>query len=135
MKRSLALLALSVTLAGCPSYDELERLGNQDGLVPPDQYARYGHEQAQAMALAREYGWAIENTDADGQRAAAVHALRYAATLPDIETVTADTFGYRLTIDFESGWRTMVTPVRDGKRGSETPNLPEGAGETPAAES
>ena len=134
MKRSLALLTLVLSLTGCPSYDELERLGNQDGLVPPDQYARYGHEQAQAMALAREYGWAIENTDAEGQRAAVQHAVRYAATLPDIEVVTPDTFGYRLTIEFESGWRTMVTPIRDGKRGSETPNLPQGAGQALPAE-
>lgn len=133
MKRSLALLAVVLSLAGCPSYDELERVGNQDGLVPPDQYARYGREQAQAMALAREYGWAIEDTDEAGQRAAVQHAVQYAATLPDIAKVTPDTLGYRLTIEFRSGWRTMVTPIRDGKRGAETPNLPGSAGRVPAA--
>lgn len=134
MKRSIALLVAVLSLAACPSYDELERLGNQDGLMPADQYARYGHEQAQAMALAREYGWAIESTDDAGQRAAAAHAIEYAATLPDIANVTADTFGYRLTIDFRSGWRTMVTPIQDGKRGAETPNLPPGAGGASGAE-
>ena len=134
MKRSIVLFAAVLSLAACPGYDELERLGNQDGLTPADQYAQYGHEQAQAMALAREYGWAIESTDEAGQRAAAAHALEYAATLPDVASVTADTFGYRLTIDFRSGWRTMVTPIQDGKRGAETTNLPAGAGRVPAAE-
>jgi hypothetical protein len=133
MKRSIALLAAVLSLSGCPGYDELERVGSQDGLVPADQYARYGHEQAQAMALAREYGWAIEDTDEAGQRAAVQHAVQYAATLPDIASVTADTLGYRLTIEFRSGWRTMVTPIQDGKRGAETPNLPRGAGQAPAA--
>lgn len=133
MKRPLALLALALTLTGCPGYDELRRVSNQDGLVPADEYARYGREQAQAMAVAREYGWALDETDEAGQRRAVTHALEYAATLPDIAGVTADTLGYRLTIDFRSGWRTMVTPIQDGKRGAETPNLPEGAGPAPVA--
>jgi hypothetical protein len=29
-----------------------------------------------------------------------------------------------MTIQFRSGWRTMVNPVDDGKRGAETVNLP-----------
>lgn len=134
MQRSAALLALALLLAGCPSYDELERVGDQDGLMPADQYARYGREQAQAMALAREYGWAIESSDEDDQRRAVSHALEYAATLPDVEQVTADTLGYRLTIQFRSGWRTMVTPIQDGKRGAETPNLPTDAAGTSAGD-
>lgn len=128
MKRRLALLALTFALTGCPTYDELNRLENQDGLMPADQYARYGHEQAQAMALAREYGWAIDQTDDEGQRRAVRHAVEYAGSLPDVESVHPDTLGYRLTVQFRSGWRTMVTPIRDGKRGAETPNLPQGAG-------
>lgn len=134
MKRFIALLAVVLSITGCPGYDELERVGNQDGLTPADQYARYGHEQAQAMALAREYGWAIESRDEAGQRDAVAHALQYAGTLPDIANVTADTLGYRLTIEFRSGWRTMVNPIQDGKRGAETANLPAGAGQAPAAE-
>jgi hypothetical protein len=134
MKRLFAVLLLAVAVTGCPTYDEDKRLTGQDGLTPPDQYARYGVEHAQAMALAREFGWALQD-DADtpdGQRAAVRHATEYAATLPDVVTVTADTFGYRLTIQFRSGWRTMVTPVQDGKRGAETPNLPQGAGQAAA---
>jgi hypothetical protein len=131
MKRSIVLLAVVLSLSGCPGYDELDRVRNQDGLMPADQYARYGTEQAQAMALAREYGWAIERNDEAGQRAAVAHAVQYAASLPDVEMVTPDTLGYRLTIQFRSGWRTMVNPVQDGKRGAETPNLPQGAGQSP----
>ena len=35
----------------------------------------------------------------------------------------ADSLGHRLTIQFKSGWRTMVNPIDDGKRGAETANL------------
>ena len=34
--------------------------------------------------------------------------------------VVADSQGYRLTVQFKSGWRTAVVPIRDGKTGDET---------------
>jgi hypothetical protein len=34
--------------------------------------------------------------------------------------VQADPVGLRLTLRFKSGWRTMVNPIEDGKRGAET---------------
>lgn len=124
MKRAFALLALTATLAACPGYDEYPRLSSQDGLVPPDQYARYGAEQAQAVAIARELGAHQGGGSAEAQAAAMDSAVAYARTLPGVVTVTPDTLGYRLTIEFRSGWRTMVVPIADGKRGDETPNLP-----------
>ena len=51
-------------------------------------------------------------------------AVRYARSMPDIVNVTADSLGHRLTLQFRSGWRTMVVPIDDGKRGGETANLP-----------
>jgi hypothetical protein len=54
--------------------------------------------------------------------------VSYARTLPDVADVKADPRGLLLTIRFKSGWRTMVTPVNDGKRGAETVGLPAGAG-------
>ncbi|HEU4700322.1 MAG TPA: hypothetical protein VFS40_14155 [Gemmatimonadales bacterium] len=130
MKRALALLALSLALGGCPSYDRTARLTQQDGYVPTDVFARYGKEQAQAMALAREYGYALKGAgeSVEGRIRAADSAMAYAKRLPDVVTVTPDTLATRLTISFRSGWRTMVVPIEDGKRGSETPNLPAGAG-------
>jgi hypothetical protein len=126
MKRALALLALTVALAGCPSYDRTSKLVDQDGYVPADQFARYGHEQAEAMAVAREFGRATKEAgnSVEGRIKAADAAVAYAKTLPDIAMATPDTLSQRLTLQFKSGWRTMVNPIEDGKRGAETPNLP-----------
>jgi hypothetical protein len=124
MKRALALLAVTVALAGCPSYDEYPKLSDQDGYVPADQYARYGGEQAQAMAIAREFGRAYRGESRADYVAQADSAVRYARSMPDIVNVTADSLGHRLTLQFRSGWRTMVVPIDDGKRGGETANLP-----------
>lgn len=127
MRRLLALPLLALTLAGCPSYDSYAPVVSQKGLVPPDQFARYGAEQAQAVAIGREFGYAYQgDTPADfGAQAAA--GVAYARTMPDVVNVTADSLGHRLTIEFRSGWRTAVDPIADGKRGGETPNLPAGA--------
>lgn len=124
MTRAFAPLALVFVLAACPTYHEYPKLSDQKGLVDPDTYARYGHEQAEAMAIAREYGhFHTGDTRADLQQAAD-SAVAYAGTLPDVVSVQADSLGHRITIQFRSGWRTMVNPIHDGKRGSETPNLP-----------
>ena len=131
MTRALALLALTLALAGCPTYHEYPKLSDQGGYIDADQYARYGKEQAQAMAIAREYGAARQGDSRADLGRQADSAIAYARTLPDVVDVDADSLGYRLTISFRSGWRTMVLPIDDGKRGPETPNLP-GARPAPA---
>lgn len=133
MTRPLTLLALALVLSGCPSYDEYPRLTSQKGYVPADRYAQYGGEQAEAMAIAREFGHAHRGSSRADLGAAADAAMRYARTLPDVVNVVADSLGHRLTIQFRSGWRTMVNPIDDGKRGAETPNLPRGVAAAPAA--
>lgn len=124
MHRALAPLALALLLTACPTYDEYPKLSDQEGLVDADTYARYGKEQAQAMAIAREYGHFHAGDSRDELQAAAESAMAYASTLPDVTGITADSLGHRLTIQFRSGWRTMVNPIDDGKRGAETANLP-----------
>lgn len=124
MHRALAPLALVLLLTACPTYDEYPKLSDQEGLVDADTYARYGKEQAQAMAIAREYGHFHAGDSRDELQAAAESAMAYARTLPDVTGITADSLGHRLTIQFQSGWRTMVNPIDDGKRGAETANLP-----------
>ena len=124
MIRALAVLAVTVALTGCPSYDEYPKLSDQKGYVPADQYARYGGEQAEAMAIAREFGRAYRGASRADYVAQADSAVRYARTLPDVVNITADSLGHRLTIQFRSGWRTMVVPIDDGKRGAQTANLP-----------
>lgn len=124
MLRATAPLALALLLAACPTYHEYPKLADQDGLLEADAYARYGVEQAQAMAIAREYGHFHQGATRAALQAAADSAVAYARTLPDITDVVADSLGHRLTLHFRSGWRTMVVPIDDGKRGPETANLP-----------
>jgi len=120
MKPPLAAVILLAALTSCRDYDLHSRLTNQGGLVPADQFARYGREQAEATAIARELG--VANQGSSGA------ASGYARTLPDVADVQADPLGYRLTLRFKSGWRTMVIPIEDGKRGAETVGQPAGAG-------
>ena len=110
MTRSFCLLLTMLVLSSCRDYDMRARLSDQDGLVPADRFARYGREQAQEMAIAREYAHSGDTS--------------YARSLPDVVEAHADSLGYRETIRFKSGWLTMVTLVDDGKRGAETAGLP-----------
>lgn len=124
MRWSFSFILMAVALTSCRDYGLDSRLADQSGLVPPDRFARYGQEQAEVIAIAREYGHAGGGTSLqDAERAADV-ATRYARSLPDVQDVGADPLGFRSTIRFKSGWRTTATPVDDGKPGSETPGLP-----------
>ena len=114
MRQSFSLLLLMLGLGSCRDYDMRARLSNQDGLIPADQFARYGREQAQEMAIAREYAHSGDTS--------------YARSLPDVVDYHADPQGSRQTIRFKSGWLTMVTLIDDGKRGAETAGLPPEAG-------
>jgi hypothetical protein len=128
MKRSFGILMLLTALTSCRNYDFNSRLASQGGLVPADKFARYGREQADEVAIAREFGAAIERSSAEDLVKQAEVASEYARTLPEVADVQADPLGYRLTIRFKSGWRTMVNPIEDGKRGAETVGQPAKAG-------
>ena len=128
MKRSFGVVVLVVALVSCRAYDLESRLTNQAGLIPADRFARYGREQAQEVAIAREYGHADDGSTPEDLVKRADPAVRYARTLPDVNAVGADPLGFRLTIRFKSGWLTMVTPIDDGKRGAETVGLPAESG-------
>jgi hypothetical protein len=128
MKLSFSLMLLVVGLLACREYDLEDRLVDQDGLVPADQYARYGREQAQEIAIAREFARAHQGTAPGQLIRQAERAATYARSLPDVAEVKADPLGLLLTVQFKSGWRTMVTPLDDGKRGAETAGLPGKAG-------
>lgn len=131
MKLSFGFMLLVMGLVSCRDYDLEDRLVDQDGLVPPDQYARYGREQAQEIAIAREFGRADQGSSPDQLRKQTEAAVAYARSLPDVVDVRADPRGLLLTLRFKSGWRTMVTPLNDGKRGAETVGLPARTGTAP----
>jgi hypothetical protein len=124
MKQSFGVVLLVMALVSCRSYDLESHLADQGGLVASERFARYGREQAQEMAIAREYGHAAGGSAPEDLLKQAEAAVNYARTLPDVAYAGADPLGFRLTIRFKSGWLTMITPVDDGKRGAETSGLP-----------
>ena len=123
MNRSFAVMLLAMILSSCRSYDLHSRVTSQRGLIPADQYARYGREQAEAVAIGREFGHASKGSDSADLRQQTEAAIRYARTLPDVADIRADPLGLLLTVRFKSGWRTMITPIENGKRGAETEGL------------
>jgi hypothetical protein len=128
MKRSFVVVLLMMALASCRSYDLRSQVTSQRGLIPADQYARYGREQAEEIAIGREFGHASRGTSPEDLIKQAEAASSYARTLPDVADIKADPLGVLLTIRFKSGWRTMTTPIKNGKRGAETVGLPAGRG-------
>ncbi len=132
MNRTVAVLLALTVLGACRDYKTYPRLSAQDGYVPADQYARYGREQAQQVAIGREFAAAYRGDTPEQRARQAADAIAYASRLPDVEDVVVDSLGYRLTVRFASGWRVGVVPIDDGKRGADTPGLPAAGGAAPA---
>jgi hypothetical protein len=115
MKRSVGAVVLLVsTLTSCRHYDFQSNVSKEAGLIPAEQFTRYGREQAQLIAAGRELGHADS----------AASALAYARGLPDVANVTVDSALTWVTLSFKSGWRVATVPITDGKRGAETAGLP-----------
>jgi hypothetical protein len=124
MIRGFVALCLLLALGACRGYDYQERINDSDGLVPGDQMARYGREQAQAVAIARAFAAAGEGESPEALSAQADSAVRYARTLPDVVHAVADPLSHRVTVRFRSGWIDGIVPLDDGTSAAETPNLP-----------
>ncbi|MGE0438895.1 MAG: hypothetical protein AB7L66_00185 [Gemmatimonadales bacterium] len=112
--RTLALLGALAIAAGCRPYDLKSTVGDQDGLIPADQFARYGTEQAKAVAIGRALAQWDGGTTVEARATQVTKAAEYARSLEGVTSVQADTLGYRLTVTFASGWRTAVVPIADG---------------------
>lgn len=124
MMRRVAVVLAVLLLPSCRTYDYAGKVSDGGGLMPGDQFARYGREQAQAVAIARQFASAHEGPSLEERARQAEAAAAFARTQPDVADVVADSQGYWLTLRFRSGWRTAVTPLADGKSAAETPNLP-----------
>jgi hypothetical protein len=111
-------LALCAGLAGCRDYNLKRHVSSQDGLIPADQYARYGREQAIAVAIGREFARPY-NSGPDAQAEVTINYARNKFSA-DITDISADPLGNRLVVTFKSGWRTAVVPINDGKVGDDT---------------
>ena len=123
MRRAALLLAILLAPA-CRSYDYDSRIGDGGGLTPGDQFARYGREQAQAVAVARQLAAERQGHTAEDRARQIEAAVAFARTQPDVVDVVADSQAHWLTLRFRSGWRTAVTPLSDGTEAAATPNLP-----------
>lgn len=113
------LLGLAVApLSACRDYQSTKHVAAQGGLIPPDQFARYGREQAIAVAIGREFARPY-NSGAETQ---ADVAMNYARNKfgGDIVEMSADGQSNRIVVTFKSGWRTAVVPIQDGKTGDDT---------------
>jgi hypothetical protein len=120
-----AALCLLLALSACRGYDYRSRVADPSGLVPGDQMARYGREQAQAVAIARAFAAARSGDTPEALGAQADSALRYARALPDVVNAVADPLSHRLQVQFRSGWIEGIVPLDDGKSAAETPGLPQ----------
>jgi hypothetical protein len=118
MRRPTLLLLCLVALPACRDYNLVRHISNQRGLVPPDQFARYGREQAISVAIGREFARPYNS----GSAAQADIAVTYAQQKfsADIVNITPDAQSHRITVTFKSGWRTAIIPIDDGKTGDET---------------
>lgn len=113
MLRGTAGLLLLLSLASCRPYDLDSRVSDTGGLVPDGQMARYGTEQAQAVAISRRFAELYQGGTPAELAAQADSAAAFARTQPDVTAAAADPQGARLTVDFKSGWRVGIVPLSD----------------------
>jgi hypothetical protein len=124
MSRTLGALLALATLIACRPYDSYRRLADEGGKIPAARFARYGTEQAQAVAIGRSLGQWYGGESPEARALQVSRAADYARTLPAVANVVPDSLGYRLTVTFKSGWRTAIVPVNDGVQPQDTPGLP-----------
>ena len=123
--RRAALAVLTALAAGaCRPYDNYSPVVSEDGLVPAAQFARYGREQAEVVAIGRSFAEQRMTDDETGLKAQANAAGCYARRFPDVVDVVPDPLGHRLTVQFKSGWRVGIVPIADGVHPDSTPGIP-----------
>jgi hypothetical protein len=113
MIRGTAALVLLLALASCRNYDYQSRISDTGGLVPADQFARYGREQAQAIAIEKAFAKARQGAAPGALAAQADSAVAFARTQPDVTGAVADPLSHRVTVEFKSGWRVGLVPLPD----------------------
>jgi hypothetical protein len=124
MNRGLGAAALMLLLAGCPSYDRYSPIVDEQGLVPADQFAKYGTEQAEAIAIGRAFGSAYTGDTPEALARQVTAGVEYARSLSGVTAVVPDTTAHLLTVTFKSGWKKAITPIMDGVPANQTAGVP-----------
>jgi len=126
-REALAVLA-AFSMGACRPYDTYSPLVNQKGLIPAGQFARYGRQQAEVVAIGRALAEWRTTADAVGAVEQTDRAACFAKRFPDVETVDADPQGHRLTVRFTTGWRVGILPIPGSTAPEATPGIaPPGA--------
>ena len=123
MPRAAVAVLTAMSVLACRPYASADRLTDQKGLVPAAQFARYGTEQAELVAIGRSLAAWRMTEDSTGLISQAEHAACFARRLPHVVTVDPDPLGHRLTIRFKSGWRAAALPIDDGVLPDSTPGI------------
>ena len=122
--RRMALAALAAFSVGaCRSYDNYSPLADQTGLIPAEQFARYGRQQAEVVAIGRALAEWRMTADETGATEQTDRTACFARRFPDVETVNADPHGHRLTVKFTTGWRVGILPIPGGTAPEATPGI------------
>ena len=123
--RRVTLAALAAFAMGaCRSYDNYAPLADQDGLIPAEEFARYGRQQAEVVAIGRALAEWRMTGDAAGAAEQTDRAACFAKRFSDVESVTPDPHGHRLTVKFKSGWRVGILPIPGSTAPEATPGIP-----------
>ncbi|MBS1240663.1 MAG: hypothetical protein H6R40_90 [Gemmatimonadetes bacterium] len=124
MNRGLGALALTLLLVGCRGYDRYSPIVDEKGLVPADQFASYGTEQAEAIAIGRALGSAYTGDTPEAWARQVTAGVTYAKSLAGVAAVVPDTTAHLLTVTFKSGWKKAITPIMDGVPADQTAGVP-----------
>jgi crotonobetainyl-CoA:carnitine CoA-transferase CaiB-like acyl-CoA transferase len=123
MRRVALAVVVAVSAGACRSYDSYTPLADQNGLIPAQQFARYGRQQAEIVAIGRALSeWRMTGDEA-GLTEQTDRAACFARRFPDVATVDADPLGHRLTVKFAGGWRVGIVPVPGSTAPDATPGI------------
>lgn len=122
--RRVALAALAAfSMGACRTYDNYAPLADQSGLIPAEQFARYGRQQAEVVAIGRALAEWKMTADSAGAAEQTDRAACFARRFPEVESVVPDPQGHRLTVKFRSGWRVGIVPIPGSTAPEATPGI------------
>lgn len=123
MRRVALAVVVALSAGACRPYDSYAPLADQDGLIPAEQFARYGRQQAEMVAIGRALSeWRMTGDEA-GLTEQADRTACFARRFPDVATVDPDPLGHRLTVRFTGGWRVGIVPIPGRTAPEATPGI------------